>query len=117
MLKIIGIALLVIAFFVLLILMLFASAILSIIRKLRKSFYGDADKKGDYTGRRQQQYSYRNSTFGQKSANTQQTQHAQQSAKNNTDNETIIDTRSSQQSGNRIFDDNEGEYVDFVEEK
>lgn len=117
MFKIFGIAVLVLAFFVILALMLFASAILSIIRKLRKFIYGDVEPKGDYTGRRQQQYSYRGGTSGQQSSNTQKTHYNQQSANNYTDSETIIDTRSPRQTYNRIFDDNEGEYVDFVEEK
>ena len=104
---------LVLAFFAILALMLFASVVLSIIRKLRNIIYGDAKPKGDYTGRRQQQYSYRGGAAGQQSAGTRQNR---QSANNYTNNETIIDTRSPRQSNNRIFDDNEGEYVDFVEE-
>lgn len=117
MFKILGIILLVLLFFALLALMVFASTILSIIRKLRKTIYGDMDRKDDYTGRRQQQYSYRGGTSGQQSANTRRAGHSQQSASSYTDNETIIDTRSPHQTGNRIFDDSEGEYVDFVEEQ
>lgn len=41
----------------------------------------------------------------------------QQQQSSNTSGETINDKRSGKQSGRRIFADNEGEYIDFEEEK
>lgn len=103
MFKIFGILFLVLVFVALFALMLFASAIFSIIRKLRKMLHGDDDQQNNYTGRQRQQYSY--------------TQNTRQSNTDYTDSETIIDTRSPNITGKRIFEDNEGEYVDFIEEK
>lgn len=103
MFKIFGILFLVLVFVALFALMLFASAIFSIIRKLRKMLHGDDDQQNNYTGRQRQQYSY--------------TQNTRQSNTDYTDSETIIDTRSPHITSKRIFEDNEGEYVDFIEEK
>lgn len=103
MFKIFGILFLVLAFVALFALMLFASAIFSIIRKLRKMLHGDEDQQNNNTGRQRQQYSY--------------TQYTRQPDTSYTDSETIIDTRSPNITGKRIFEDNEGEYVDFIEEK
>lgn len=113
MFKIVGILVLVFIFIALMAVTLFASVIFSVIRKLRKMIYGDAaNRDSDYTGRRQQQYSYRGGNTGQQSAGN-----TRQQTGTSTDSETIIDTRSPRQTNSRIFDDNEGEYVDFIEEK
>jgi len=115
MFKILGIIFLVFLFFLLLIVMMCASAILSFIRKFREmsnrqNHDTDRDDR-DYTGRRQQQYSYRYSSdvgshdTGQGSARSSAMQ-----------DETVVDTRSPQRYGKKIFGDDEGEYVDFVEE-
>lgn len=115
MFKIIGLLFLILAFLAIMALMFFASVIFSVVRKLRKMIYGDeTNREYEYTRRRQQQYSYRGGNTGQQSAsNTGQ----QAGSGGVTDNETIIDTRSPHQTSSRIFDDNEGEYVDFIEEK
>lgn len=115
MFKIIGLLFLILAFLAIMALMFFASVIFSVVRKLRKMIYGDeTNREHEYTRRRQQQYSYRGGNTGQQSAsNTRQ----QAGSGGVTDNETIIDTRSPHQTSSRIFDDNEGEYVDFIEEK
>lgn len=117
MFKLLGILFLVLVFFALLALILFASAIFSVIRKIRNMLHGDENRQDDYTGRRQQQYTYRGGTTGQHTRNNQRTQHTWQSGNRNTNNETIFDTRAQDRTDKRIFDDNEGEYVDFVEEK
>lgn len=109
MLKVIGIILLLLIFIFFMVVTMFASAILSFIHKFRKMSKGGytRDEDSDYMGRRQQQYAYRNSSSNQQT-NRQQA-YTQQ-------DETIIDTRSMQQSNKKIFDDSEGEYVDYVEE-
>lgn len=113
MFKIIGLLFLILAFLAIMALMFFASVIFSVVRKLRKMIYGDeANREHEYTRRRQQQYSYRGGNTGQQSASN-----TRQQAGSVADNETIIDTRSPHQTSSRIFDDNEGEYVDFIEEK
>lgn len=116
MFKIFGILFLVLVFVALFALMLFASAIFSIIRKLRKMLHGDDDQQNNYTGRQRQQYSYRGGGARQQSG-PDHTQYTQQSNTGYTDSETIIDTRSPHITSKRIFEDNEGEYVDFIEEK
>lgn len=117
MFKLLGILFLVLVFFALLAFMLFASAILSVIHRILKMLNGDGSRQDDYTGRRQQQYTYRGRKPGQQTSNGQRTQHTRQSGNKNTNNETIFDTRSQDRTDKRIFDDNEGEYVDFIEEK
>ena len=114
MLNILGIIFLVLIFFVLLGVMLFASAILSFIRKIKDMIgYDSANDHNsrDYTGRRRQQYAYRDNT-----TNTTNSQQQWQQSSSSVQDETIIDTRSQKKSNKKIFDDNEGEYVDFVEE-
>lgn len=120
MFKILGAILLVLLFFVLLGVMLFTSAVLSFIRRFRSmgDKYDPSDNRSDrdYTGRRQQQYSYR----GGRSAATGDTRgtrrDSQETSYSSGQDEVIVDTRSSHRANKRIFDDDEGEYVDFVEE-
>lgn len=113
MLKVIGIILLLLIFIFFMVVTMFASAILSFIHKFRKMSKGGytRDEDSDYMGRRQQQYAYRHS-----SGNGSSNQQANRQQAYTQQDETIIDTRSMQQSSKKIFDDNEGEYVDYVEE-
>ena len=114
MLNILGFIFLALIFFVLLGVMIFASAILSFIRKIKDMIGYDSasdHSSRDYTGRRRQQYAYRDNT-----ANTANSQQQRQQSSSYTQDETIVDTRLQNRSSKKIFDDNEGEYVDFVEE-
>lgn len=114
MLKLLGIIVLFIIFIVLLGVMMFASVILSFLRRFRKFTNNQQhEADSDYTGRRQQQYSYRRQgTAGQQSYGSRQ-----HNDNSRTTDETVYNTRSQQQAGKKIFADDEGEYVDFVEEK
>lgn len=119
MFKILGIILLLLLFFIFLVVMLFTSVILSFIRRFREMAGNkphESDRHGrDYTGRRQQQYSYREHYSGtDRSYGGQRDESSRASAKQQ--NETVVDTRSSRHFDKKIFDDDEGEYVDFVEE-
>lgn len=77
----------------------------------------------DYTGYRQQQYGYRQQQNAQQNRSqshqqedrgqTQNRQNNQQYGNNRT---TIVDMRDPRKSQRRIFDDQEGEYIDYTEE-
>ena len=60
------------------------------------------------TGRKRQQYSTR------QSANTTQSEQYSQTTQTST-GETIIDNRHQERENKKIFDDSDGEYVDFEE--
>ena len=70
----------------------------------------------DYTGRRQQHYSY--NTY-QNHGNHQNSKEERQGQKNTHVHEdiTIVDMRNPEQTERRIFSDEEGEYIEFEEEK
>jgi|SRR5574344_533175 Sec-independent protein translocase protein TatA len=73
----------------------------------------------NYTGKRQQQYEFRHGddygtrhqgrTQGQEQGNKQQS--------STSSGETIIDQRDTRQTKRKIFAEDEGEYVDYIEEK
>ena len=97
--------------FVVFILLLTGSFILKKIREFRKAAEQVADQQAfNYrteTGRQRQQYS-----------NRQKTQSAQSSQSTHTTTptgETIIDNRQQKRENKKIFDDSEGEYVEFEE--
>ena len=113
MLKFLGIILLVFIFFALLGVMLFTSAIMSFIAKIKEMMRQNNEKDRDYTGRQRQQYAYRNRA---NTANSRNQQQQWRQSSSSAEDETVIDTRSRSHSNKKIFDDNEGEYVDFVEE-
>jgi ABC-type multidrug transport system fused ATPase/permease subunit len=106
-------------FLFILILMLTGGFILKKIREFRKAVQDAADQQAfNYrteTGRRRQQYSSR-------TQNSQQAQGAQREYQSTTRHtrtetgETIIDNRHQERENKKIFDDSDGEYVDFVEE-
>ena len=99
--------------------------IIKTIRNFRRATRVKADREEIHyrmeTGRQRQQYSQR-PTNGQATANSQQ----QQTADNNQQDqarrtqtatgETIIDHRHQERSDKKIFEDSEGEYVEFTEE-
>ena len=106
-------------FLVILFLMLTGGFILKKIREFRKAVQDAADQQAfNYrteTGRKRQQY-------GNRAQNTQQTQGSQREYQSTTchtqteTGETIIDNRHQERENKKIFDDSDGEYVDFVEE-
>lgn len=107
-------------FLVVLILMLTGSFILKKVRDFRKAMQDAAAQQAfNYrteTGRKRQQYANRSQNY-QDTQNNQQygyesTRHTQTET-----GETIIDNRHQERENKKIFNDSDGEYVDFVEEK
>ena len=118
-------------FFIVLILMLTGGFILRTISKMRKAATDAVNARErqyrDETGRQRQQYSQR-----QQNAQRQQGGFGGDTASGDEDGgeyyteairtqtstgETIIDHRHQQRENKKIFDDADGEYVDFVEER
>ena len=67
----------------------------------------------DYTGRRQQQYGHSRRSSSQQTTNTT----GSRTYRSASGEEVIIDTRNPESASRRIYEDGEGEYVDFEEEK
>ena len=87
------------------------------IHRIRRMMNNDYDDTADsfsqnYTGRRQTQYSFRQDDRQRQQSRRQGGRYNEQEAVA----ETIIDNRDPREN-RKIFADNEGEYVDFVEEK
>ena len=99
-------------FLIVLIVMLTGGLILRAIRRMRQAAERAVEEQErlhrEETGWRRQQYSQR-----------QQTNWSRQSAQatETATGETIIDNRHQHRSDRKIFDDTDGEYVDFVEER
>ena len=95
--------------FAIFILLLTGSFILKKIREFRKAAEQAADQQAfNYrteTGRQRQQYSNRQKTQSTQSSQTTQT----------ATGETIIDNRQQKRENKKIFDDSDGEYVEFEE--
>jgi Flp pilus assembly protein TadG len=115
-------------FFLAVLLVLLAGGwILGTIRKLRKAAEQAADAQAqryrEETGRRRRQYSQRtgnsHTADGQTSYTSSDDEDFFTEAKTTrTDTgETIIDHRHQHRNDRKIFDDTDGEYVDFVEER
>ncbi len=112
---------------ILIVIIAIVSIALVVLRFLWKGFHfirkmTDADDartnrhNRDYTGRRQQHYSY--NTY-QNQGNHQNSKEERQGQKNTHVHEdiTIVDMRNPEQTERRIFSDEEGEYIEFEEEK
>jgi len=97
-------------FLFVLVILLTGSYIVNVFRKMRKAAMDAAEQQANQyhreTGRQRQQYSQRH----RNSANSQSRQSQEES-------ETIIDYRRQERENQKIFDDSDGEYVDFVEMK
>ena len=116
-------------FLIVLFLMLAGGLILRTIRRMRVAAEKAAEARErqyrDETGRRPQQYSQRQQT--RQSEQTSQSDEASESdwSRQTTQpketvtesGETIIDHRHQHRNDRKIFDDTDGEYVDFVEER
>ena len=103
-------------FLVVLILLLVGSYLYRTYRKIRLAAQRAAERQAqqyrEETGRQRQQYSQR-----QQTNNNRNTDYAEQPRQTTTaTGETIIDNRHQEREGKKIFDDSDGEYVDFVEE-
>ena len=99
-------------FLIVFILMLTGGSIIKAIKKAKKNAQEAADRKEqrfrDEVGRQRQQYSQRQQT--------QQAQSSYESQSHQSSQETIIDNRHQERENRKIFDDSDGEYVDFIEE-
>lgn len=102
-------------------LLIVANFIMSIIRRFRRGYYGEDEEDcsaADTTRRRSNQYSFqRNAAYTSTDGQTRQ-----QSSRNNSNArqdgqpEIIVDPRDPNKANRQIISDDEGEYVDFVEE-
>ena len=124
-------------FFVVVFILLVAwGYIIRTIRKFRKAAMDAAEQQEkryrEETGRQRQQYSQREqySQTGQQRSQTGQQSNNYQRAEDVSDGqddevhryetptgETIIDRRQKERESKKIFDDDDGEYVEFIEEK
>ena len=115
-------------FLVVLILLLVGSYLYRTYKKIRIAAQRAADKQAhqyrEETGRQRQQYNQR-----QQSGATRESGNSRESNDSNSSSqfsqprqtttatgETIIDNRHQERENKKIFDDSDGEYVDFVEE-
>ena len=94
------------------ILLIAVNFVLSIVRRIRKGGYDDDDNfdESDNVRRRSNQYSFRGTTTSFSHSRTANNQRANQQ-------EIIVDTRDAYVANRQIIADDEGEYVDFVEDK
>jgi len=101
------------------ILMLTGSYLLRKFRELRKAAADAAEQQAfryrEETGRQRQQYN-QSTQSTQTSQGTQQTQSEQPRRTQTATGETIIDHRHQERENKKIFDDSDGEYVEFTEE-
>ena len=110
------------------ILLIAVNFVLSIFRRIRRGGYDDDyDDNNDYVRRHSNQYNFRGTTTSY-SRNTRDDQPRQQdeyvnnpgntyNSSNAGEQEIIFDTRDARVANRQIISDDEGEYVDFVEEK
>ena len=110
------------------ILLIAVNFVLSIFRRIRRGGYDDDyDDNNDYVRRHSNQYNFRGTTTSY-SRNTSSEQPRQQyeyvnnpgntyNSSNVGGQEIIFDTRDAHVANRQIISDDEGEYVDFVEEK
>lgn len=104
------------------ILLIAVNFILSIIRRIRRGRYDDDDyfDTEDNVRRHSNQYHFRGTeTSYSNTARSAQREEARQSSSNSnsSEQEIIVDMRDAQVANRQIISDDEGEYVDFVEEK
>ena len=104
---ILGILFFILALFILAI-MLMGSFIISNVRKFRKAVKDAAE---------QQESRYREEISRQRQQYSQRQTHEQLHVAHEPSGETIIDNRHQKRADRKIFDDSDGEYVDFTEEK
>ena len=93
-------------------LLIVVNFVLSIVRRIRNGGYDDDDKieKKDNVRRHSNQYSFRGTTTSYSHSRTTNNQRANQQ-------ENIVNKREANDANRQIIADDEGEYVDFVEEK
>ena len=109
-------------FLIVLILLLVGSYLYRTYRKIRVAAQRAAERQAhqhrEETGRQRQQYSQRQQ-YGptNQASDTEDTSSYEQPRTTQTaTGETIIDNRHQERENKKIFDDSDGEYVDFVEE-
>ena len=110
------------------ILLIAVNFVLSIFRRIRRGGYDDDyDDNNDYVRRHSNQYNFRgtttsysrNTSAGQQSQtkeNVNNTSNANSYSSKTSGQEIIFDTRDANVAKRQIIADDEGEYVDFVEE-
>lgn len=111
-------------FLIVLILLLVGSYLYRTYQKIRIATQRAAERQAqqhrEETGRQRQQYSQRQQTWSTQNQSAQDFQNAEGGDQPRTTQtatgETIIDNRHQERESKKIFDDSDGEYVDFVEE-
>ena len=96
-----------------LILMVAVNYVMSIFRRFRQGNNGEDDNCEESFRRHSSQYSFRGTSY---SPNTGGQRRAQRTS-SSTQPEIIVDTRDPSKVNRQIISDDEGEYVDFIEEK
>jgi uncharacterized protein HemX len=108
-------------FLIVLILLLVGSYLYCTYRKIRIAAQRAAERQAqqhrEETGRQRQQYGQRQQRQNQSAQGFQNAEREDQPRTTQTaTGETIIDHRHQERENKKIFDDSDGEYVDFVEE-
>lgn len=109
-------------FLVVLILLLVGGYLYRMYRKIRVATMRETERKArqyrEETGRQRQQYSQRQQygSTSQASDTDNASSYEQPRTTQTATGETIIDHRHQERESKKIFDDSDGEYVDFVEE-
>ena len=100
------------------ILLIAVNFVLSIFRRIRRGGYDDYDNN-DYVRRHSNQYHFRGSTTSYSRNYNDERPNSNDERRNPNSNgqEIIFDTRDANIANRKIIADDEGEYVDFVEEK
>jgi Flp pilus assembly protein TadG len=100
--------------------MLAGGYVVKSIKKFKKAAEQAADKREqqfrDEVGRQRQQYSQRQQPTGHAEQPNGFNGYEQPRQTTTATGETIIDNRHQERESKKIFDDSDGEYVDFVEE-
>lgn len=101
-------------------LLIIVNYIMSIIRRFRRSYFGEDNDEEYYNNdnvrRKSNQYSFHRTNVY---TDGQSRQHHSQNNQNGNacEKEVIVDTRDPHTANRQIISDDEGEYVDFIEEK
>lgn len=101
------------------ILLIAVNFVLSIFRRIRRGGYDDDYDNNDYVRRHSNQYHFRGSTtsYSRNSNDERRNSNDERRNPNSNGQEIIFDTRDANVANRQIIADDEGEYVDFVEEK
>lgn len=107
------------------ILLLAVNYLVSVFRRIRQGIYGDGSSENDDDNirRHSNQYSFKRTAYsgsasgGGRGAQQKEYRQYSQRTSSSKEPEVIVDTRDPRTVNRQIISDDEGEYVDFIEEK